>query len=119
MRLIRCSHADAAESLYGAGGGGVRHEGEGGGRARQGSLLQLASKVKGRGGGCSDLSYRWVEEGGTSGVPIPGTTVEREGEEGYRGNRLNNELLQSQLQVSCAVLNIHILSQSRKIKYFH
>lgn len=79
-RLIRCSHADAAESLFGAGGGGVRRrDAEEGwwGWAGQGSLLQLASKVKGRGGGCSD-PYRWVEGGGASGVLIPGTTVDKE-----------------------------------------
>lgn len=35
-------------------------------------------KVKGGGGGCSDLSYRRVEGGGASGVLIPGTTVEEE-----------------------------------------
>lgn len=31
------------------------------GGARKDSLSRLASKVKGQGGGCSDLSYRWVE----------------------------------------------------------
>lgn len=51
------------------------------GGARQDSLSQLASKVKGRGGGCSGLSYRWVEGGGASGVLIPGTTVERDGKD--------------------------------------
>lgn len=53
-----CSHADAAESVYGAGGGGVRR------REGRGFLSQLASNVKGGGGDCSDLSYRWVEGAG-------------------------------------------------------
>lgn len=35
-----CSHADAAESVYGAGGGGVRR------REGRGFLSQLASKVE-------------------------------------------------------------------------
>lgn len=41
-RGVHCSHADAAESEYGAGGGGVRHRVRGGGRGR----LQLASQVE-------------------------------------------------------------------------
>lgn len=45
--LIRCSHADAAEPVYGAGGGGVRRKwGRSRDRVRRGFLSQLASKVK-------------------------------------------------------------------------
>lgn len=66
-------------ALVGAESGAEWEEGGCRGGARRGSLLQLAPKVKGRGGGgCSDLSYKWVEGGGASGVLIPGTTVERD-----------------------------------------
>ena len=80
MRLIRCSHADAAESVYGAGGGGVRRRR--GRRMVKGAELDKTlcrswhqrSKVKRR------LQRSVVQAGGgggASGVLIPGTTEER------------------------------------------
>lgn len=50
-------------ALVGAESGAEREEQGCRGGARRDSLSQLASKVKGRGGGCSDLTYRWRGEG--------------------------------------------------------
>lgn len=69
MRWIRYSHADAAESVYGAGGGGVRRRGGRGGlklRDKKGLSDAAGLKGQGLGGGCSDLSFGtggWGGEG--------------------------------------------------------
>lgn len=86
-RLFRCSHADAAESPYGAGGDRVRcRRGAGGSIGWLGAKtgLSVAAEVKG-GGGCSGLSYRWVEGpvGSLSQVPLwRGEEKRREEERG-------------------------------------
>lgn len=113
VRLIRCSHADAAESVYGAGGGGVRRRR---GRRRVGGAgetrLSVAAGIKGQRsrGGRSDLSYRRVEGGGASGVLIPGTTEERRREmlRWSQNHRVGSASIQTQRSKQTAALGSKI-----------